>query len=438
VHRDDKELTAPADSSCGMTARRLPSQPSPAPAPSRPPSSQEIAAWIEAHRVELIETTLALVRHVTVSPFESSLHSPLRDALSRAGCSTWLQPLHPGVSIHPRRSRLGVTSGTDRSNLRARLDAGRPELPTILFSAHLDTVPAGAEFPGAFEGRVSGGAIVGRGAADTKGNIAALLMALRFLAARRVPRTCHVELDFVIEEEIGGNGALSTALHGLRADGCVVLEPTDLEVFRGHRGCLGFRASWEGTATHMGAAGSVNPIAPAAAFVTALGELEARWADDARQDPDYAGWARPVQLNVGRIEGGSWHGTRPDRCTVLGNLGFLPQLGLEGAARAAEALVARAGSGTIAFDAIHNDAYVEEADLPFVVGAAEILGHQRHTRAWNVSCDARTYHQVAGIPTVIFGAGTLAAAHSSAESVSIAALEVAACRLASLMTRSWT
>ena len=81
-----------------------------------------------------------------------------------------------------------IPHGPDRASVLARI-AGRGEAPNLLYSAHLDTVPVGAEawLHDPFGGEVADGKVWGRGAADMKGGLAAMMAAaLALVEARHI------------------------------------------------------------------------------------------------------------------------------------------------------------------------------------------------------------------------------------------------------------
>src|SRR5699024_8950243 len=96
------------------------------------------------------------------------------------------------------------------------------------------------------------GFMYGRGACDTKNNLIMLVEAIRFLNDNNIPMQKNVELDLVIEEEVSGNGTISSIMHGIDVDTVIVMEPTDLKVYRGHRGCITANFEIKGKSVHMG------------------------------------------------------------------------------------------------------------------------------------------------------------------------------------------
>jgi acetylornithine deacetylase len=216
-------------------------------------------------------------------------------------------------------------------------------------------------------------------------------------------------------------------LHGCAADEVVVLEPTGLEVFHGHRGCLSFIVVSDAPAGHMGSAGGrVNPIEDCLEVVGGLRRLAADWLAQARSWPDFAGPPTPIQLNVSGIQAAGWHGASPHRCRLDVSLGFLPDRTPEQARSEIEAAVGAGADGCrrlVSWEGIHNGAYLGSADSPVARrlrrSARRYGAAAGRPRAWHVSCDARLYARLAGLDAVIFGSGDLGQAHTASEAVAV-------------------
>jgi acetylornithine deacetylase len=86
---------------------------------------------------------------------------------------------------------------------------------------------------------VADGRVFGRGACDDKGQIAVLYLVLNALQSLGVELGGDLLSEIVIEEEAGGNGSLSLIRQGYRADGAVILEPTELRIHPANRGFSG-------------------------------------------------------------------------------------------------------------------------------------------------------------------------------------------------------
>ncbi len=139
--------------------------------------------------------------------------------------------------------------------------AGRPSLvavppgpagrPTVVLNGHLDTVGV-AGMPAPFTPRIEGDRLHGRGAADMKGGIAAVVAAAEHLVATGAP--VRPVLALVADEEDAslGSQAVIAALPdlGVRPDACLVAEPTDNALCRSLRGFAVVRVTFPGRAAH--------------------------------------------------------------------------------------------------------------------------------------------------------------------------------------------
>ena len=196
-------------------------------------------------------------------------------------------------SVNPTLVPGAAGEGAIVEHLRARLGgagfvttvvgpAGRPSLvavpahpvagPTVVLNGHLDTVGVtGMDAP--FRARVEGDRLHGRGAADMKGGVAALVAAAERLVADGA--AVRPVLALVADEEDAslGSEALVAALPGLgvHPDVCVIAEPTDLALARSLRGFAVVRVVFTGRAAHSSQAElGVNAVTHLGRFLHAV------------------------------------------------------------------------------------------------------------------------------------------------------------------------
>jgi acetylornithine deacetylase/succinyl-diaminopimelate desuccinylase-like protein len=305
----------------------------------------------------------------------------------------------------------------NRSNLIARLRPKNKIRRTILLAPHLDTVGAdGTRFiPQRKIGRLHG-----RGACDTKGSVAAMLSALCELANSKL-RPLETEIVFagLVDEEHAQAGSRALAASGFKADMAVVGEPTRLQVVTAHKGSLWLELETRGKAAH-GATPQFgkNAILEMARIVDLL-------------ETDYAAQLRKrkhpllgaATVNVGTISGGTQPNIVPDICKISIDRRTLPgetetEVKNEIAAfLRAEKLSAKISSAKLA-PAVPLET---NAKLPLVQKILKSIGQSKPLGV-HFFCDAAVL-SAGGIPSVVFGPGDIAQAHTADEWISLSELE---------------
>jgi succinyl-diaminopimelate desuccinylase len=214
-----------------------------------------------------LRLTEALIARASVTPDDHGCQNLLAERLGACGfvCET-------------------LVSGTEDfrvSNLMARRDGGLPG-PVVAFAGHTDVVPTGPveKWTSApFTPTHRNGYLFGRGAADMKTSIAAMVVATEeFVAAQ--PRHGGSLVFLLTSDEEGpsvdGTLRMVEALEarGQRLDACIVGEPTSVKhlgdmVKNGRRGTLSGRLTVQGVQGHVAyphlARNPIHELAPALA-----------------------------------------------------------------------------------------------------------------------------------------------------------------------------
>jgi len=137
-------------------------------------------------------------------------------------------------------------------NVMARIGDGPLK---ILMDGHIDCVGVGDpdawEFD-PFKGKLEDGKVWGRGAVDELPAVACMAYGAKMLTERGVPEGVTIYLSAtVMEEDCDGYCLLHMIeKEGLRPDVVVIGEPTDLKVYRGHRGRMEITVSTRGVSAH--------------------------------------------------------------------------------------------------------------------------------------------------------------------------------------------
>ena len=324
----------------------------------------------------------------------------LMSVAARAGLDVEFQKVRPG-----------------RPNLIARLRPRNKTRRTILLAPHLDTVGAdGTRFiPQRKHGRLHG-----RGACDAKGSIAAMLSALCGLANEK-SRPLETEIVFagLIDEEHAQAGSRALAASGFKADLAIVGEPTRLQAVTAHKGILWLELETHGKAAH-GATPQLgkNAVHEMARIVDVL---ETDYAAKLRRRKHSLLGAGTV--NVGQISGGRQPNIVPDRCAIAMDRRTLPGETEAGVRREISALLKSKGLAAKISNAKLAPAPALETNSksPLVQIFLRSLG-QAQPRGVDYFCDAAVL-SAGGIPSVVFGPGNIAQAHTTDEWISLAELE---------------
>ena len=324
-----------------------------------------------------------------------------------------------------------------RSNVIARLDGPRSSRK-VLLDAHQDTVPVDGMTIAPFDPVEQSGRLYGRGSCDVKGGLATMLSAFTRLAREKPAAMPNVVLSMTCDEEstsIGINHlteswsgkAPSYRLCPQAPDVAIVAEPTLLDIVVAHRGATRWKLNTTGRACHSSRPHEgINAIYRMARVVTLLEEYAA-WLPTSRPAHPLCG---PATLSVGRIDGGSSVNIVPDHCSIEVDRRVIPGEDRFGVIEELAEFLRKRLDFEVTHDAPYcaspplgddaNGALSQElmATIAAVIGPKKVIGVPYGTHA---SRFAR-----AGVPSVVFGPGDIAQAHTKDEWIEIAQLDQAA------------
>lgn len=373
----------------------------------------------------------------------------LLDGIDAGELSQLLQELVRRPSPNPPGSEEAVArflAETCRGlGLRAELEEvaeGRPnvyaslgpaEAPGLVFLGHTDTVPAGEGWTHPpFGGVLEEGRVIGRGATDMKGGIAAAVMAMAALQRSGMALTGAVTLAAVIDEEETGLGVRALlARPGFGALAAIVPEPTELRTIIGCRGNCYVDVEITGRSAHAGSPEEGrNAIYGATRVVEAIRRLHDGLAD--RRHPLLGAGS----LSVGMIAGGTGTAMVPDRCRISIDRRLLPGESGEDAQAEIDAALASLdlggdglGASTRLLMEIPSFALEpgHDAVRRALAASVDAGAPERPVAGWTAACDGGYLMRHAGIPSVVLGPGSvIEQAHRPDESVAVDEVVVAA------------
>ena len=293
----------------------------------------------------------------------------------------------------------------------------------IAVCGHVDVVTEGTEpwRHGPWSGLIEDGHVHGRGALDMKGGVIAALHALAELQEGERP---EVVLLAVGSEEDGGLGAFAALERDAAFDACLIPEPTGFEVVCAQAGALTFRATVRGRAAH-----AAMRLAGRSALDRYVGihlaiQAHERAINRDVEHPAMRTLALPYPVSVGRIDGGDWPSSVPDRVTVEGRLGVPLGTDLADARAAFEAALddGEAPPVEVEWTGGQFAPGATPPEHPWVTAVATAVRAERGTppRLTGVpyGADMRLFC-ARGIPTVMVGTPGLELAHAVDERVRI-------------------
>lgn len=330
---------------------------------------------------------------------------------------------HPAYCVEVvRDSGLGVVG-------KMGANQGR----SLILNGHVDVVPAGEESNWQYspwEGTLANGNVYGRGALDMKGGLCCALFAAKALLDAGVTLKGQLLIQSVIGEEDGGLGTLAAILRGYRADGAIIMEPTELMLAPAQAGALNFRVTVPGYAAHgclrQEGVSAIEKFIP---LYQALMTLEKERNQNVT-DPLFAAYPLPYGICVGTMQAGNWASTVPETLTFEGRYGVAVGEDIPTARRLLEETIAKAAQ---------NDPWLRDhpptvewwggqfaparipVEHPLVTTVGEAYqsatGKAPHIQGMTYGADMRLLVNEGNIPTVMFGPGDVRKAHQPDEHV---------------------
>lgn len=267
----------------------------------------------------------------------------------------------------------------------------------LLLSTHLDTLPPYGH-PNPYELREEDGRLIGRGVVDAKGQLASLLLALRYSQG-----ACKVALT--VDEEGEGKGSEVLDVEAAEA---IVLEPTDLAICISEAGSLEYEIVVKGKATH-----SATPERGENAILKAL-SLYYELHNLSFMRTEHPLFPPPV-VNLSLLQGGDFVTVVPSLCRMQVDIHILPNVDIEFAKREVEEFFRKKNVEFRLIDIAYPYELTEPPNVSkFIEEFMRMKGKRviyAGMRSWTDSANFLKK----GIKSIVFGAGDLSVAHSQEE-----------------------
>lgn len=357
------------------------------------------------------------------------------DSTSRNSNLTIIEKIQTWVVAHGMKTRLTHDAKEKKANLFASLPAANGETQGgLILSGHTDVVPVDGQAwdNNPFELLIKEGKAFGRGTCDMKGFIAVVLALLPEFKQMQLKHPIHFAFSY--DEEIGCRGAplLIADLQqaGIKPAACIVGEPTNMQPVIAHKGIQVFRCRVHGHAVHSSLTSQgCNAIEYAAKLICYIREL----ADEIKKTGPFDEYydVPYTSVTTNRINGGIAHNIIPAMCEFIFEFRHLPQVKPNSILDKITAYIQQEILPMMHKEQAHTKIDVDniaaapafESDTSAAINhVVDALTQEKKIHKVAYATEAGLF-QLADIPTIVCGPGSIEQAHRPNEFVTLAQLD---------------
>jgi len=318
----------------------------------------------------------------------------------------------------------------DAGNVIAELD-GKTDIPALLLSGHMDTVAADTGWSyDPYSAKIVNGRIYGRGAADMKGGLAAIITAVEILQNANIKLKGKLYILATVREEVPIDNGMAYFLDymkkNIKINSSIIGEPTSLNIGLGNKGRMEIEIITRGKSTHASIPEKgINAIYSMAKIINNIEKM--------RLKSIYIKGVGKVKgaLNVGVIKGGVRPNTVPDLCEIIIDRRLVPTETPEKVLNEFKKIMNKLKEKNKRIKAEINLRYPPA--MPVIVSKDEAIVKSLEKAVRKIkkgvkftflpyTTEACYLSGVASIPTVIFGPGNISQAHAINEYIEIKSL----------------
>jgi len=353
------------------------------------------------------------------------------DTTSRESNLALIDWVHEYLQGYGIASQLTFDDDARKANLFATIPArdGNATIGGIVLSGHTDVVPVDGQpwDTDPFTVTVDGDRLYGRGVTDMKSFSAIGLSFVPEFVRRGLSRPLHIALSY--DEEVGCIGVrrliADVVAQGVQPAGCIVGEPTGMQLVVAHKGKKGWRCRVRGFEAHSSLTPQgVNAVQIACEIVAHIAQRARAFRDAGHRDDAYD--VPFTTVHVGTIRGGTALNIVPRDCTFDFEIRHLPFDDPDAFFADVKAFAATFLPG---MHAVSSQTYIEFDALSKLPGfdthggsAITALGQTcngiGNFGKVSFGTEASLFHN-ANVPTVICGPGHILQAHQPNEWVTI-------------------
>lgn len=391
--------------------------------------------WLDQHQKEQIDFLTKMIQIPSVTGNEKPVQDFLNTYLTDMGLDVdYFIPSLEELRKHPAFVEP-AQDYTDRPNVVATWK-GTGSGRSLLFNGHIDVVPEGPEeswVEPCWSANIVDGKMYGRGTSDMKSGAAAMTMAIKAVKESGIRLKGDILSEYVMDEELTGNGTLACVMKGYKADAGICCETSSMRVNPGSIGRIWWEITVKGKAAGIQKRfEGVNAIDLGYIVKQAVDVYE-KIRVDTITDPLYPDILSSIPCMVGQFECGTYASAFPDTCVLTGSMATVPSEDNHEVMKDFVSFIEnycqthspwlKEHPPVVTFKGYYADPCAIPTDSPIVLSLCdsftEVMGKEPEMEGRQGAADIRHLVKYGDTPTVIFGPGLTEQMHANSEYVRI-------------------
>lgn len=289
-------------------------------------TNEKVDVWIQEHQEEIIGFLSDMIRIPSVTGEEAQVQKLVASKLGELGFQVDVfEPDLEELQKHPAfvKPQQGYK---DRPNVVGVLK-GSGEGKSLLFNGHIDVIPAGAPDNWQHDpwgAEISNGKMYGRGTSDMKSGAAAMTMAVAAVRGSGIRLKGDIISEYVVDEELTGNGTLACVMKGYKADAGICCETSSMCVQPGSIGRIWYEIRVKGKAAGIQKhKEGVDAIELGYIIHQLVGEYEEKRMQKITHHL-YPDIRSSIPCMIGQFDSGTYASAFPDACVLKGSMATVP------------------------------------------------------------------------------------------------------------------
>ncbi len=342
----------------------------------------------------------------TTAKGETELAFFIRDYFKNIGIKSVLYPI-----VNERPNVVSIIEGKKGGK-------------NLVLSAHMDTVQVSNMTIDPFSPKIKEGRMFGRGASDDKGSLASIMLAIKLLKQKDISLEGNVYFAAIMDEEHKQRGIYHLLNQGYNFDAGIFGEPTNLNPLIAHNGCLRWRITIKGKSAHSS---EPEKGKNAIYFMSEVIESIRKKLVPLCEEKSHPLIGSPT-LSVNIIQGGTQVNTIPDECFIEVDRRMIPGENIQDILNEVDKFLDRLKKENPLLELERGNPFCTSPPMQVNIDEKVVqalfasIKYNRNIEPKAIGAKFGTDAGkivARGVPTVVFGPGNMAQAHSEDEWIEI-------------------